>query len=118
MVAGIGLLRLDNWGRKLSIGYAIYADCLQHSRLGNEFHFRAWPASPRSFKEAGTRSCWRVWRGCRREHRRMLWPDLSGSSPRFHDAPESCSGVSSSIASASAFDLIAPRKENLTGDLK
>ena len=25
LAAGIGLLRLENWGRKLSIGYAIYA---------------------------------------------------------------------------------------------
>ena len=53
LAAGIGLLRLENWGRKLSIGYAIYAIVFSILGLVMNFIFLFGPLLEEASKKHG-----------------------------------------------------------------
>ena len=53
LVAGIGLLRLENWGRKLSIGYAIYGIVFSILGLVMNFIFMLGPLLEEASKKQG-----------------------------------------------------------------
>jgi hypothetical protein len=53
LAAGIGLLRLENWGRKLSIGYAIYAIIFSILGLVMNFIFLFGPLLEEASKKQG-----------------------------------------------------------------